>query len=630
MDNMQFYEYVLSLLTESGHVITSVPVYVNHTSGETLYIDSSKDVMINRFDRELLALIDNVSLLADIKWQGVVDDLDENVHIFSIVVDFSERVRSQYVADIHHLLQRYWSCTHSIIFFKNRENYIISFADPDRSHILSDWRKIDTTYDDVVEYIGIENISLDNCENYFLDFLYAIAREYCIHPISFEEASYGLMPIDYISKSLSSDIPVSRVEIKEMIRDNLVFYERLYGDDYVEPVYTGMDELVKYHNISDEIDRISFELELDEDADNDHLSQFGFEDDDYVEDTEDDVFDDYDEDIDPAIFDDPVLMVKWLEKKQKERESNSDGEPTEDVVRREQERIDAAARREQERLDAIRKEQERIEATRREQERLDAIRKEQERMEAARREQERLDAIRKEQERIEAARREQEQMDAKHKELLLVLNQIYNLALLKEQKRIESERIARIHLICERNRLQCILKEILLFREEQECMEAARREQERLDAIRREQEHIEAARREQERLDAIRKEQERIEAARREQERLDAERQRLLSQLENAHLKKMKEIESQYLSEKQRLSNELSQVDRFIQEKNTRLSKLSFLQFIEKRTLSAELDELNKKKQKLLLLIRDIEIKYVEQCDRERVDFNLFLAQKGL
>ena len=40
MNNMQFYEYVLSLLIEAGHVITSVPVYANHTSGETLYIDS--------------------------------------------------------------------------------------------------------------------------------------------------------------------------------------------------------------------------------------------------------------------------------------------------------------------------------------------------------------------------------------------------------------------------------------------------------------------------------------------------------------------------------------------------------------------------------------------------------------
>ena len=316
MNNMQFYEYVLPLLIEAGHVITSVPVYANHTSGETLYIDSSKDVMVSSFERELLTLIDNVSLLVDIRWAGILDELDENVQVFSITVDFPERVRSQNVAEIHHLLQQYWSCTHSIVFFKNRESYIISFADNDCSHILSDWWDIETNYYDVVERIGVENIFLETCKDYFFDFLFAIAREYYIHPISFEEAAYGLMPIDYISKSLSSDFPISKEDVKKMIESNLVTFESLYGDDYVEPVYTGMDELVKYHNISDEIDRISFELELAEDENND---QFEYEDDEFIEDNEADIVEDYDEDIDPAIFDDPVLMVKWLEKKQKER-----------------------------------------------------------------------------------------------------------------------------------------------------------------------------------------------------------------------------------------------------------------------------------------------------------------------
>ena len=213
-------------------------------------------------------------------------------------------------------MQQYWSCTHSIVFFKNRESYIISFADNDCSHILSDWWDIETNYYDVVERIGVENIFLETCKDYFFDFLFAIAREYYIHPISFEEAAYGLMPIDYISKSLSSDFPISKEDVKKMIESNLVTFESLYGDDYVEPVYTGMDELVKYHNISDEIDRISFELELAEDENND---QFEYEDDEFIEDNEADIVEDYDEDIDPAIFDDPVLMVKWLEKKQKER-----------------------------------------------------------------------------------------------------------------------------------------------------------------------------------------------------------------------------------------------------------------------------------------------------------------------
>ena len=510
MDNMKFYEYVFTILSEAGHVITSSPIYVNHSSGETLYIDSSKDVVTNRFERDLLSLIDNVSLLVDVRWPGVVPELDENVQIYSATVDFSERCRSQNIADIHHLLQKYWNCTHSIVFFKNKESYLISFADKDRSHILSDWFSITYEWDKIVERVGIENIAIDTCENYFLDFLYATAREYCIRPVSFEEASYGLMPLDYISKSLSSDIPLSRDEIKNMIRDNLLYFELMYGDDYVEPQYTGMEERTYYHNISDEIDRISFELELE---DTDDEEQFSFEDD-LDDDDNDDIFDDYDEDIDPAIFDDPTLMVKWLEQQEKQNAVFVEG----------------SQRHKQEHLEAERREQERLEAERQEQERLEAI----------------------------------------------------------------------------------------------------RREQERLEAERREQERLEAERREQERLEAERREQERLEVERREQERIEKDRQDLFNRLEQEHLQKLKKLEEQHRSKKQSLGKQLSQIEGLQKEKEARLTKLTFLQFLEKRTLAAELIDLDKQKRELLALIQTAESDYVTMRDQEHMNFNLLLVEKGL
>ena len=470
MDNIKFYEYAFTILSEAGHVTTSSPIYVNHSSGETLYIDSSKDVVTNRFERDLLSLIDNVSLLVDVRWPGVVPELDENVQIYSATVDFSERCRSQNIADIHHLLQKYWNCTHSIVFFKNKESYLISFADKDRSHILSDWFAITYESDKIVERVGIENIAIDTCENYFLDFLYATAREYCIRPVSFEEASYGLMPLDYISKSLSSDIPLSRDEIKNMIRDNLLFFELMYGDDYVEPQYTGMEERTYYHNISDEIDRISFELELE---DTDDEEQFSFEDD--LDDSDnDDIFDVYDEDIDPAIFDDPTLMVKWLEQQEKQ-----------------------------------------------------------------------------------------------------------NAVFVEGSQRYK-------------------------------------------------QEHLEAERREQERLEAERREQERLEAERREQERIEKDRQDLFNRLEQEHLQKLKKLEEQHRSKKQSLGKQLSQLEGLQKEKEARLTKLTFLQFLEKRTIAAELMDLDKKKQELLALIQTAESDYVTMRDQERMNFNLLLVEKGL
>ncbi len=387
MENMHFYEYVAEMLLNAGHIVTSDPIYVNHTAEEALYIDSSKDVPVSRFDRSLLGQIENVSLIADIKWPGVVEDLDESVQIFSITVEFSARNRSQYVADIHHLLHQYWNCTHSIVFFKNDNYCVISFADKDQSHILSDWFSIEFDLDVVSERLNIADISIETSEDYFLDFLYAIARDYYIHPISFEDASYGMLPIDYIERSLSANDGVIKEDIKAVIRQNLSANEIAYGDDYVDPVYAGMDDYAKYREFAEELDRISFDLELEEGTEDTLFEPSDF--DDEVYDDEDDMFDDLDDDIDPAIFDDPVLMVKWLEQREKKKAASSMGQDYDDEV----ERIAA------EKLEAERREKAHLEA-----ERLEAERVAAEKLEAERREKARLEAERLERERLEAER----------------------------------------------------------------------------------------------------------------------------------------------------------------------------------------------------------------------------------
>ena len=325
MNDSQFYGYVAMLLQESGHMVASSPVYINHSSQEALYLDTTKDVMVSRFERDTLSLIENVSLLVDLKWPNVVDELTETVYIFSITEDFSEQTRSQSVADIHRLLHRYWNCDHSIVFFKNRELYTVSFADKNRSNIMSDWFHIDTNYDEIIDRIHIANISLDSSNDYFTDFLYAIAREYYLYPVSFEEASYGMMPLSYLVPRADFDSSISKDEIEYMIRSNMNHFKNIYADDYIETIYEGQTEQLQYQNLSDEIERISFELELSADMDeSEQTDMFKFDiDDDYDDDYEDDVDDDFfedEDDIDPAIFDDPVLMVKWLQKRQRQLE----------------------------------------------------------------------------------------------------------------------------------------------------------------------------------------------------------------------------------------------------------------------------------------------------------------------
>ncbi len=164
MQDSQFFEYVTSLARESGHMITPRPIFCNHSSSETLYIDSNKNVILSPNDRALLSAIENVSLIAEIVWPGVIDELTEKIQIYSITINISDRSRSQDVADIHFLLQQFWTNKHSIVFFKNYDQFIISFADGVQSHILSDWYDIIDDYDKVVERISVANTRKSSTE----------------------------------------------------------------------------------------------------------------------------------------------------------------------------------------------------------------------------------------------------------------------------------------------------------------------------------------------------------------------------------------------------------------------------------------------------------------------------------
>ena len=580
MVNTQFYEYVSMLLKESGHMVTSEPIYINHTATETLYIDSIKDVTVTRFDRELLQCIENVSLLIELTWSEVIAELSETVQIYSITVDFSDRVRSELVADIHHLLHQYWSCDHSIVFFKNRNQYTISFADKEQSHILSDWFDLNVDYDETAARLNIGCMSLANSAEYFTDFIYAVARSYYLQPISFEYASYGMMPRDYIKVGLDAGYGITKEDIKELIRCNMAVYERQYGTNYVAPLRPDSNAHPHYHDITAELERLSFELELASDAEDDEqIVLFGFDsaDDDFIED--DGFFDDLDADINDAIFDDPSLMVKWLERSQKQLDYG------------ESERIAHQNSQNQEQYKAEQCEKARIEAERLEQERLEAEQREKARIEAERLEQERLEAERLAQKQREAERKEQQRLEVER----------------RKKERLDEERKKR------------------------EKLEAERRERARLETERKEQERIEAKRKERERIEAERIRQERLKAERKEQERLKLEhmRQQLYKQISERHFDAQDKIRQKYDLALSQLQNELDAVDTSINNANIKLQQLTFLQFLEKRAIKADLEALTAQRSTLNAKISDTQNEYRKQTIEEEHRFNEQLARNG-
>lgn len=317
MVDEQFFEYVISLLKEAGHMIAPDPVYVNHSIKDVIYFDSKKYVVMSESDRRLLALVDNISLIMELEWPRT----NEKIQFFALVTHTSERSRSQDTGEIHFLLQQTWESNYSIIFVKNNNQFVISFADGAKSQVFSDWYDVYEDFDGVAERLSVGNISFSTCSDCFRDYRYAIERAYYTYPISIEEASYDMLPRDLFALktaengSFLPDIEVTKEDIREIVRANASYYRQLYGYDYIEACNRNALNDVLNYNLIDEIDRISFELDF---ADEYSEKPVSFHESDYTEEVATDEMDFLegidDVVIDMTILEDPVMLVKWLEK----------------------------------------------------------------------------------------------------------------------------------------------------------------------------------------------------------------------------------------------------------------------------------------------------------------------------
>ena len=249
--------------------------------------------------------------------------------------------------------------------------------------------------------------------------------------------------------------------------------------------------------------------------------------------------------------------------------------------------------------DAQRKERERLEAECREQERLEAQRRERERLEAERREQERLEAQRREQERLEAERRKRECREAEQRarkealaRLLRCLQEVSN------KKQVEMQQRSALY-----SQLIDHLHEIYTQKKEAEAL------------------LLRQAQAERERLEAERREQERLEAQHKERERIATEHKQKLTALEEEYLNKTEQLRQSFVDECTPLKIELSTVENLLRQTETRLSELSFIQFLEKKKLRTEQEKLAAQKAQILALLRDKEDKYISLRDQEESSY---------
>lgn len=298
-DGESFYMYAMELFSKAGHVFTSVPEIINHSPEQFIYFDNKSDIALSWDQRSMFREWNNISRL--FSYNGCV--------FVSLNLLTTRRERSHVAHNIHTMIHPIIGADGTIFLFRYDDEVMLSFMGFGCRCILSDWYSAED--EQFLELLDIANMSIDRSTDYFTDMIHTLARSYYLYG---QPSTYEILPIDFISNLETGEF--DKEVLDKFIEYVLAEPQREYGDDYVE--YDDSVTVIG-EDVSAELDLML--LEMDDENDNPFGEEIESEDDRlgedefFIDDAEDTEMDEYEfDDIDPEIFRDPTLMVKWLNK----------------------------------------------------------------------------------------------------------------------------------------------------------------------------------------------------------------------------------------------------------------------------------------------------------------------------
>ncbi len=308
LDNELFYECILELCRVAGITTASFPLTYNQSPKQVVYIESETDLLLTTYQRRQLDSIECVSHLFDIPADAFDDTTEKNkISFYSVVLSTTHSDRSQLAADTHAFLHTSFGSEVSIIFYKYNEYTMLSMSGFGHQSILSDWFSLYDEYDVLLDKLDIANFSIKSSKAFFIDFVFNCARWYYTHPFSYDYAALELFPVDYFKENDIHDVEQEELELLVRKLKNKAIIE--YGDDYVDQDDITVTVTSDYN--------LDLELLL-LDIDDEEQDQNPFGEDPYEDDYPDDDLDEYEyEDLDSELLENPILLMKWLEKQDK-------------------------------------------------------------------------------------------------------------------------------------------------------------------------------------------------------------------------------------------------------------------------------------------------------------------------
>ncbi len=300
----------LALLRAMGYPVKSHSYSGNQKIENFIYFTVQNKSLYNRQEMMYLNHIVTASFLCELRYSDLIDNnesSDDTIVFLAIEINSSKKDRSEDSYYISQILSKTYK-GFVVLIIKNADNIMFCTYIEDQAVFMSEWFSINSTCMDLfplcaVAYPYISGVR--TVKDFYYELAYGFSRDYIRYPESYEFAAY--QALQYI-EFYTADSFISKQRLKEIAGQNHNYYKEKYGYDFVNPdkSFTILLEEDDEWTLLESDDSVFPEEEM-EDAGVSYYHEGA--------DDEDDIQQIDFSRIDDETLNDPVKLLRWLERR---------------------------------------------------------------------------------------------------------------------------------------------------------------------------------------------------------------------------------------------------------------------------------------------------------------------------
>lgn len=314
--NPAFSDEALGFFRSSGHTSAVSPLIVAEDILHCIYSELAFNSYFSKIERSAFSCIKSLSYLFKLENNEFEKNSTRQVRYYAISLDTVKSERTEIANDILRAFAKN-TTDYIVILFRHEGMCMLAFAvkQSDFVTVYSDWFDNESVCDFALR-IDVGNLTQQNSNDFFFDFVYMAARPYYTHPISRDYAH-----AEWYTTNFFNDENYVWQNWKEVATSIVFSHIFEYGDDFIDvPLAEEYQNDIMEET---EYDLLIMELELEESLE---AQKFDFATEDDYFDEDNDFYDDSDridaDSIPPDIMSDPAKLLEWLNKVKEDADGN--------------------------------------------------------------------------------------------------------------------------------------------------------------------------------------------------------------------------------------------------------------------------------------------------------------------